>query len=124
MNSQYVKPNKMKKFTLILVVIFACLTSFSQIYVGDVNINKKQGISYVELVGVTKNFNLQVFVDYGQTKPKAEEIRDKSGTIARSANIISALNLMTKNGWVFVSSYGYGTNDENIVRYLLKKEKK
>jgi len=113
----------MKKSIVLLIVVFACYTGYSQIYVGDVNINKKQGIKYIELVGITKNFQIQVHVDYGQAKPKVEEIRDKNGTIARSANIISALNLMTKNGWEFVTSYGYGTNDENVVRYLLKKEK-
>lgn len=113
----------MKKITLLLIVFFACMTSYSQIYVGDVNINKKQNADFIELVGITKNYQIDVFVDYGQVKPKPEEIRDKNGTIARSNNIISALNLLTKNGWVFVSSYGYGTNDENVVRYLLKKDK-
>lgn len=113
----------MKKIIVLLIVVFASYAGYSQIYVGDVNINKKHGISYIELVGITKNFQMQVHVDYGQSKPKAEEIRDKNGTIARSANIISALNLMTKNGWEFVNSYGYGTNDESVVRYLLKKGK-
>jgi hypothetical protein len=117
------KLKRMKKIFITLLTVFACYSGFSQIYVGDVNINKKQNITYVELVGVTKNFNLTVYVDYGQVKPKAEEIRDKNGTIARSANIISALNLMTKNGWEFVTSYGYGTNNENVIKYLLKKEK-
>ncbi len=113
----------MKKLIITLVITLACYSGFSQIYVGDVNINKKQNVKFVELVGITKNFNLSVYVDYGQPKPVEEEIRDKNGTIARSNNIISVLNLMTKNGWEFVSSYGYGTNDENVVRYLLKKEK-
>lgn len=114
----------MKKITVLLIVVFVCSIGYSQIYVGDVNINKRKGTNYVELVGITKNFKILVHVDYGQAKPKAEEIRDKNGTIARSANIISALNLMTKNGWEFVNSYGYGTNDENVVRYLLKKKDK
>ena len=113
----------MKKISILFLLIFIGFTGFSQIYVGDVNINKKQGIKYVELVGVTKNFNIDVFIDYGQVKPIVEEIRDKNGTIARSNNIISALNLMTDNGWVFVSNYSFGTKDENVVRYLLKKEK-
>ena len=113
----------MKKIIVILLFVFTGYTGMSQIYVGEVNINKKQGISYVELVGVTKNYNIDVYIDYGQVKPEPEEIRDKNGTIARSANIIAALNLMTDNGWTFVSSYGYGTKDENVVRYLLKKEK-
>lgn len=114
----------MKKSILLLIVIFACSIGYSQIFVGDVNINKRKGNTYVELVGITKNFETLVHVDYGQAKPKAEEIRDKDGSIARSASVISALNIMTKNGWEFVSSYGYGTNDENIVRYLLKKKDK
>lgn len=109
---------------MVLIILFAGITGYSQIYVGDVNINKKQNTDYVELVGITKNFNINVFVDYGQQKPNVEEIRDKNGTIARSNNIMSALNLMTQNGWVLVNSYGYGTNDENIVRYMLKKEEK
>ncbi len=113
----------MKKITLLFIVVFASITGFSQIYVGDVNINKKQSVDYVELVGVTKNFNIDVYVDYGQVKPKVEEIRDKNGTIARSNNIISALNLMSKNGWVLVNNYGYGSKDENVIRYLLKKDK-
>ena len=114
----------MKKSIVLLIVVFACYAGYSQIYVGDVNINKKQGITYVELVGITKAFKTEVYVDYGQAKLKAEEIRDKSGTISRPGNIISVLNLMTKNGWVFVSNYAYVNNSENVVRYLLKKEKK
>lgn len=114
----------MKKLTLLLIIAFVSITGFSQIYVGDVNINKKQNTDYVELVGITKNYNIEVYVDYSQVKPKTEEIRDKNGTIARANNIISALNLMTQNGWVLVNSYGYGTNDENVVRYMLKKEDK
>ena len=114
----------MKKIIVLLIVVFACSIGYSQIYVGEVNINKRHGINYVELVGITKNFKMVVHVDYGQAKPKEEEIRDKSGTIARSANIISALNLMAKNGWEFVNSYGYGTNDENVVKYLMKKKDK
>lgn len=113
----------MKKIFLLLIVVFACSIGYSQIYVGDVNINKRQGTDYVELVGITKNFEMEVYVDYGQVKPKAEEIRDKDGSIARSGNIISPLNLMIKNDWEFVSSYGYGSNGENVVKYLLKKKK-
>ncbi len=112
----------MKKSIVFLVFFFAVLVGYSQIYVGDININKKSGITYVELVGITKNYKQAVHVDYGQSKPKVEEIRDKNGTIARSGNIISAMNLMTKNGWEFVNSYGYGTPDECVVRYLFKKE--
>ena len=111
----------MKRILMVAILVFAGSTVYSQIYVGDININKKHGIEYVELVGITKNFKTIVHVDYGQAKPKAEEIRDKDGKIARSGNIISALNLMTRNGWEFVNSYGYGSNDESIVRYLLKK---
>jgi hypothetical protein len=113
----------MKYVYLLITLLAFSLSGLSQIYVGDVNINKKQDLEYIEIIGLTKNFNIKVRVDYGQSHPKTEEIRDKSCTIARSNNIISILNLMYKNGWVFVNSYGYGTNSENIVRYLLKKEK-
>ncbi len=114
----------MKKVFLLLTIVFACSIGYSQIYVGDVNINKRKGTNYVELVGITKNFKMEIHVNYGQAKPKAEEIRDKDGSIARSGNIISPLNLMMKNGWEFVNSYGYGSNGENVVRYLLKKKEK
>lgn len=113
----------MKKYILLFSFTLLIISGYSQIYVGDVNINKKQGVEFVELVGITKNFNITVHVDYGQQNPKEEEIRDKGGKIARSSNIISALNLMTENGWKFVNSYGYGTNSENTVVYLLMKEK-
>ena len=105
-----------------IILIFACYVGYSQVYVGDININKKQGVDYIELVGITKNSETTVHVDYGQASPKPQEIRDKKGTIARSASVISALNIMTKNGWEYVSSYGYGTKNENVVKYLLKKE--
>lgn len=113
----------MKKITVIIVLIFAGITGYSQIYVGDVNINKKQGLTYVDLVGVTKNYEISVYVDYGQNKPKVEEIRDKNGTIARSNNIISALNLFAKNGWVLEKTLAFGSNGENTIRYTLKKDK-
>ncbi len=112
----------MKKIMLTFILILACYFGYSQIYVGDVNINKKQGVNYIQLVGITKNSEIKVHVDYGQSDPEPEEIRDKKGTIARSDNIVSALNLMTDNGWVFVNSYGYGNINENVVIYMLKKE--
>jgi hypothetical protein len=112
----------MKKVIFTMLLILGCYFGYSQIYVGDININKKQGIEYVELVGITKNFKTTVHIDYGQLNPEPEEIRDKKGTIARSDNIISTLNLMVDNGWEFVNSYGYGNNSDNTVKYLLKKE--
>ncbi len=112
----------MKKIVISAIMIFACYIGYSQVYVGDININKKNGIEYVELVGITKNSETTVHVDYGQGKPLPEEIRDKKGTIARSGSIISALNIMTENGWEFVNSYGYGTKNENVEKYLLKKK--
>lgn len=114
----------MKKFVALLCILSFVYTAQSQIYVGDVNINKKNGINFVELVGTTNNYKMEVVVDYGQANPEVEEIRDKDGTIARSGNVISALNLMTSNGWEFVTSYGYGSNDQSVVRYLLRKETK
>jgi len=113
----------MKKIIILLIVVFTSYTGFSQIYVGDININTRKNINYVELVGITKNFKTEVYVDYGQAKLISEEIRDKSGTISRPGSVISVLNLMTKNGWEFVSNYSYGSNGESVVRYLLKKEK-
>lgn len=113
----------MKKILFLITFVFASYCGFSQIYVGDVNINKKQSIQYVELVGITKNFKMEVYIDYGQAKLIKEEIRDKNGTISRPGNLISVLNLMTKNGWEFVSNYGYGSNDQNTIKYLFKKEK-
>ena len=113
----------MKKIIVLLIVVFASYTGFSQIFVGDININTSKNIKYVELVGITKNLQTSVYVDYGQAKLKKEEIRDKGGTISRPGSIISVLNLMTKNGWEFVSNYSYGTNNEIVVRYLLKKQK-
>jgi hypothetical protein len=112
----------MKRILISMLLVFVSYLGYSQIYVGDININKKQGIEYVELVGITKNFKTLVHVDYGQLNPEPEEIRDKKGTIARSDNIISTLNLMTENGWEFVNSYGFGNLSDNTVRYLLKKE--
>ena len=112
----------MKKI-IVLFIVFASYTGYSQIFVGDININTRKNINYVELVGITKNFKTEVYVDYGQAKLVAEEIRDKKGTISRPGNVVSVLNLMTKNGWEFVSNYSYGSNGESVVRYLLKKNK-
>lgn len=95
---------------------------FSQIIVGDVNINKKKSIEFVELVGITKNYTTNVYIDYGQSELTIEEIRDKNGTIARPNSMISVLNLMHKNGWKFESSWAIGEAGENEVRYLMKKD--
>ncbi len=114
----------MKKIIVLLFIVSLAYSAQAQIYVGDININKKNGINFVELVGTTNNYKMEVVVDYGQADPTVEEIRDKDGTIARSGNVISALNLMTSNGWEYVTSYGYGSNDQSVVRYLLKKETK
>ena len=111
------------KEIIVLFIVFASYTGYSQIFVGDININTRKNINYVELVGITKNFKTEVYVDYGQAKLVAEEIRDKKGTISRPGNVVSVLNLMTKNGWEFVSNYSYGSNGESVVRYLLKKNK-
>ncbi|MDG1135336.1 MAG: hypothetical protein P8N48_00365, partial [Bacteroidales bacterium] len=77
----------MKYVYLLITLLAFSLSGLSQIYVGDVNINKKQDLEFVEIIGNTKNFKIKVHIDYGQLNPKTEEIRDKSGTIARSNNI-------------------------------------
>lgn len=112
----------MKKIFLILALLCFSYFGFSQILVGDVNINKKKSVKFVELVGITKNYKTNVYIDYGQSELAIEEIRDKNGTIARPNSMISVLNLMHKNGWEFVNSWSIGEAGENEVRYLMKKD--
>ncbi len=111
----------MKKLFLIVILLSFSYLGFSQIIVGDVNINKKKSVEYVELVGITKNYKTTVYIDYGQAELLPEEIRDKNGTIARPNSMISVLNLMEKNEWEFISSWAIGEAGENEVRYLMKK---
>ena len=112
----------MKRSILIIALISFSYLGFSQIIVGDVNINKNKSVKYVELVGITKNYQTTVYIDYGQSELKPEEIRDKNGTIARPNSMISVLNLMYKNGWDFESSWSIGEAGENEVRYLMKQD--
>ncbi len=122
----------MKKIVLVLAIVFSGILTHAQVLVNDLSINDLE-VDYVELVCSIKGQPTTsiVYVDYGQLDyvweilPKnnpVQTIKDSEGNIVKKGNVVSALNLMTKNGWEFISSYTFNQTNTFQVRYLMKKK--
>jgi hypothetical protein len=116
----------MKKITLLIIVIMMSFVSYAQVFVNDVDINKLEGVKYVELLGTSKflSTKLVVSVDYGQEQKlfKSQRIKDDSGKTQDFNSIIDALNFMELNGWEFVNNYTVTVGQQNVYHYLLRKK--
>jgi len=116
----------MKKIVLVIMFAFFAQFSFSQVFVGEQNINDLD-IKYIQLVGINTSLfgvKMKVYVDYGQKVKflKADKIRDAKGKIMKFNTMTHALNFMYKNGWRYVNY------TENVIasklRYVYLLEKK
>lgn len=115
----------MKK-TLFIAIIFLTQLSFSQVHVGEQNINELD-IKYIQLVG--KNTALldtkfKVFVDYGQEGKymKSGVIKNSKGEIQKFNSMMDALNYMNKNGWIYSNSNEVLVGRFTYSYYLLEKK--
>ncbi len=82
---------------------------------------------YCELVGIQKFLSTQVTVsvDYGQQTKFFQDnrLRDETGQIQSFNSMVDALNYMGSFGWEFVQAYVVNNGQQNVYRWLLKKNK-
>jgi hypothetical protein len=123
----------MKKLILIIAIAFSGMLMHSQVIVDGKNLNEMD-LEYVEIVGVIKGQprTTSVYIDYSQVgfiweivvkKNPVQTITDTNDVIAKKNNIMSVLNLMTKNGWKYVGSNSLSQTNSHQIRYLMRKKK-
>lgn len=116
----------MKNLLLLLALGMLSLAGNAQVIVDGVDINKKDDLHYVELVGQTRFINLtkiKVFVDYGQDFSwRQQTIEDESGERSSFNSMVDALNFMYANGWEFVSNYHIDNDGTLTYHYILKRQ--
>ncbi len=118
----------MKRLILVIGFVFLfCIPNFSQVFVGDVDINKLD-IEYCEIVGRRKFLSLKakVTVDYGQKRGDVSKskIKDENGKTMSFLGMIDALNFMNNNGWEYADSFTITHGEKLVYHYLLRKKKK
>ena len=118
----------MKKLLLVLVLFISCLMVQSQVYIMDdvgevVNLNIKEDLGMIRLIGVTKGWTLnrvRLYIDYGQKsdlKEKDSYIVNSDGNKLEFQSVIGAMNHIEKNGWEYLND-GHtltGTGNGSIV---------
>jgi hypothetical protein len=109
----------MKRVILFMGLVFLfCISSFSQVFVKDIDINKLD-IKYCKIVGQRKLLGLKakITVDFGQPRKNLwnAKIKDKDGKV---------MEFMEKNGWEYVDDFAITKGDKNVYYLLLRKKKK
>ncbi len=119
----------MKKSILIaaMFMLFGVSMSYSQVFVGDVNINEL-GIKYVQLIAArASKFGGDIkayYVDYGQEiKLKdVDKIKDADSKFIEFKSPMAALNYMYSKGWRYVNLFGTEIGNKLCQVYLLEKK--
>ena len=101
----------MKKYLLIISFILISLSSFGQIFVGDVDINQADSVSVIEVyVDRTPFKSVDVYVDFGQKDnsragglgSRDADLRINDPVTKNRMNFkstVAVLNYFDKNGW-------------------------
>ena len=116
----------MLKKAIILPLLFVCSMSFAQVFVANVDINKKN-IEYVE---VWDNYDKEsgkfmAMVDYGQEDNRDKDkkgqqlmVTSANGATLQFNGIVHILNYMHRNGWEIVHIKDMGDYES----YLMKRK--
>lgn len=64
--------------------------------------------------------DVDIKIDYGYFKDK--RIKDQSADVFTLSSIADALNVMSKQGWQFVSAYTTTLSGSNVCHYVLRRE--
>jgi hypothetical protein len=114
----------MKTLPLILpLVLVLFLTSFS----AGAQTQESAKFVYCELVGTQKFMSTKVTiaVDFGEERNawKDNRMRDEeSGKVKVFNSMVDGLNYMGDNGWEFVQAYVVTYGNQNVYRWLLKRQ--
>ena len=115
----------MKKVTLFIAMAFFCLHVSAQVNVDGIDINTKENLEYVEILGVGKlNGQVVISIDYGQKRKlfKPSVIKGPDGKNRAFNSMVDALNFFNSNGWEYVNSYAVTIGNSNVYHYLLKRK--
>ncbi|MCD8079500.1 MAG: hypothetical protein LUF04_03535 [Bacteroides sp.] len=82
---------------------------------------------YCELVGTGKIMSNKVTVqaDFGQKTSfwsGVSAVKDADGKVVKFNSMVDAMNYFGQQGWEFVQAYVVTTSNQNVYRWLLKKE--
>lgn len=115
----------MKKLLCLFVCVFSSFIMFGQTTIDSVNTKA----IYCEIVGIQGYFTskLIIKIDYGQEigtiwKPKDKRLIDEGSKPIKFNSMIDVLNLMSAEGWCFITAYT--TSDDkygHIYHWLLKR---
>lgn len=82
--------------------------------------------SYCELHGSGKMLSskLTIRLDIGEESGwfGHSKLKDDSGKVIKFNSIVDALNYMGDQGWEFVQAYTVTISQQNVYRWLLKKQ--
>jgi len=106
----------MKKLIFSLLIIFCSLA-----------VNAQKNYVYCELVGTGKLMSSKVNVqaDFGQKTSVWKGvgyIKGEDGKAISFNSMVDAMNYFGNQGWEFVQAYVVTANNQNVYRWLLKKE--
>lgn len=115
----------MRTILIFSLVIFSCLTLFSQTVNGIPleEIDTEYVMITGEYKGVKKGVvQLSIVFDFGQEERllsfRNQQIRDENGDVLVFNSIIDALNFLSKHGYSFVQAFSVSDSSFFILRKL------
>ena len=109
----------MKNVIIIIIFLFASLSSFSQTSTDKVE-------QYAEVVATPRLLSNKVTIDidYGEERSiwKDHRLKEDGGKLKKFNTVIDALNYMGKDGWTLVNAFPVlvGSNSQ-VYHYVFKK---
>ncbi len=109
----------MKKMILVPVILFSCLTSFSQADTSKIE-------QYCAVVATPRLLSSRVTIDidYGEGRSiwKDNRLKTEEGRVKKFNSVIDALNYMGNNGWQLVNAFPISTGSNTFVyHYVFRK---
>lgn len=109
----------MKRITIIAIILFASVKSFSQTDTAKVE-------QYAEVVATPRLLSNKVTIDidYGEERSiwKDTRLKNEEGKLKKFNTTIDALNYMGKEGWKLVNAFPVLIgNNSQVYHYVFKK---
>ena len=116
-----------KLFFVVALLLAGSYGASAQVMVDGVDINKQEGVKYVQLLGTAKfmSTKITVNINYGQEVKAfsgSQKIDGPDGKTHVFNSMVDALNFMEDNGWEYVNSYAITVGNQNVYHYLLKRK--
>jgi len=117
----------MRKIILLIITVFFCFSTKSQIIVEGIDINNEPSVEICQVVAYGKFLSKKVIIsiDYGQEISfwqKRTIVSDTVGEEIVFNTVIDAINFVEKNGWTHYESLAITMTSSKVYHYYFRRK--